>query len=83
MVAMNLSQFLPMIVNVIQTCPRTAGEWRESSDRLGCQFNSKDVKNRYHCVPDQYRSSLLEFCYDAGRTLVEIGTCILQMHCRI
>ncbi|XP_056008297.1 heat shock 70 kDa protein 12B-like isoform X5 [Ostrea edulis] len=76
MVAVNVTQFLPMIVHIVQSCPRTAVAWRDSSDRLGCKFDSKDAKNRYHCVPDQQRSFLLEFCYDRTRTLVSIGKCL-------
>ncbi|XP_062611095.1 cyclic GMP-binding protein C-like, partial [Saccostrea cucullata] len=50
-------------VNEVDSCPTTNHTWYEAGARLNC---SHDVYNRlqYLCIPNQEKTTLLEFCYD-------------------
>ncbi|XP_062585904.1 uncharacterized protein LOC134247583 [Saccostrea cucullata] len=45
--------------------------------RLNCTIESKDYKNRYHCVATRDRSQLVEFCYPQTRSIYGIGQCVI------
>lgn len=43
-------------------------DWQSAAKRIGCI----DTQG-YHCVPDKFHSSLIEFCYNKTRILVDKG----------
>lgn len=62
-------------VHSVKSCPTDAKTWDEAARRRNCSLDldPKVTRNRYQCVPDAYKTSLLEFCYDEPRPLVEKG----------
>ncbi|XP_055999259.1 ankyrin-3-like isoform X3 [Ostrea edulis] len=49
-------------VTSVTECPLNKEEWDAASDRLNCTETQG-----YHCVPDKYMTSLVEFCYTLGK----------------
>ncbi|XP_055999355.1 uncharacterized protein LOC125653811 isoform X3 [Ostrea edulis] len=49
-------------VTSVTKCPLNKEEWDAASDRLNCTETQG-----YHCVPDKYMTSLVEFCYTRGK----------------
>ncbi|XP_055999371.1 uncharacterized protein LOC125653813 isoform X2 [Ostrea edulis] len=49
-------------VTSVTKCPLNREEWDAASDRLNCTETQG-----YHCVPDKYMTSLVEFCYTRGK----------------
>ncbi|XP_062573904.1 uncharacterized protein LOC134235775 [Saccostrea cucullata] len=62
-------------VNEVDSCPTTNVTWYEAGARLNC---SHDFFNRlqYLCIPNQEKTTLLEFCYDKIMGLYEKGHCL-------
>lgn len=55
----------------VESCPMSKSDWQAASKRTGC--NDTHV---YHCAPDKFHSSLVEFCYYKTPNLVERGNCL-------
>lgn len=55
-------------------CPRDGKEWQHASHRLNCSDDASSPMNRYHCLPADNLTTLLEFCYNRTRTQVVKGT---------
>lgn len=62
------------ISHKVSYCPRDEKEWQKASNRLNCSDDVTDVVNRYHCLPTDSLTTLLEFCYNRTRTQVIEGT---------
>ena len=62
------------IVHSVRDCPRNETEWKKASDRLNCTSGDESTMNKYHCLPADNRTTLLEFCYTRRRTQVVKGT---------
>ena len=58
----------------VNHCPRDEKEWQKSSKRLNCSDDNTSPKNKYHCLPIDNLSTLLEFCYNRTRAQVIKGT---------
>nr|XP_022296500.1 uncharacterized protein LOC111106214 isoform X2 [Crassostrea virginica] len=58
-------------VTSVHRCPMNISEHEKAEARLGCKENQG-----YHCIPDKYHSSLIEFCYPKKRILVHTGNCL-------
>ncbi|XP_055999263.1 alpha-latroinsectotoxin-Lt1a-like [Ostrea edulis] len=59
-------------VHQVSNCPVSEEAWEKASIRLNCT-----QKHGYHCVPDEYFTSLVEFCYsDGDRLPSEKGHCL-------
>lgn len=58
----------------VSHCPRDEKEWQKASKRLNCSDDVTSPKNRYHCLPIDNLSTLLEFCYNRTRAQVIKGT---------
>lgn len=58
----------------VSHCPRDEKEWQKASKRLNCSDDVLSPKNRYHCLPIDNLSTLLEFCYNRTRAQVIKGT---------
>nr|XP_022298472.1 uncharacterized protein LOC111107519 isoform X2 [Crassostrea virginica] len=56
----------------VERCPLSEQEWETASDRLSC-----NKSHGYHCVPNKYLTSLIEFCYLLGyKILFKEGNCL-------
>lgn len=49
----------------VHNCPMNKEAWDMSSNRLKCNRT-----HGYHCVPNSQLTSLVEFCYPRGRTIL-------------
>lgn len=58
-------------VHRVDRCPEKVSEWQAATERMGCNDG-----RGYHCVPDKFHESLIEFCYDKLRILVSKGNCL-------
>ncbi|XP_078339911.1 uncharacterized protein LOC111109581 isoform X1 [Crassostrea virginica] len=58
-------------VTSVDRCPMNTSEHDKAEARLGCKENQG-----YHCIPDKYHSTLIEFCYPKKRILVHTGNCL-------
>ncbi|XP_055999252.1 ankyrin repeat, PH and SEC7 domain containing protein secG-like isoform X2 [Ostrea edulis] len=59
-------------VSLVRQCPLNKEDWDAASDRLNCTETQG-----YHCVPDKYMTSLVEFCYTWGKKLpFHEGNCL-------
>lgn len=58
-------------VHPVDSCPMNESEWQAAAERTGCFGN-----RGYHCVPDKFHGSLIEFCYYKPRILVSKGNCL-------
>lgn len=56
-------------------------DWDLSSSRLGCNDT-----HGYHCVPNKFLTSLIEFCYPRGKNIMfekgKVKFCI-EMRCSL
>nr|XP_022287917.1 uncharacterized protein LOC111100394 isoform X6 [Crassostrea virginica] len=59
----------------VSVCPRNEKEWLKASKRLNCSDISP--VNRYHCLPADNLTTLLEFCYNRTRPQVVKGLCMV------
>lgn len=55
----------------VDRCPMNESDWKAAAEITGC--NDTHV---YHCVPDKFHSSLIEFCYYKKPNLVQEGNCL-------
>ena len=62
------------IVHRVRDCPRNETEWKRASDRLNCTSDVRSTMNKYHCLPADNQTTLLEFCYTKTRANVVEGT---------
>ena len=62
------------IAHRVRDCPRDETEWQKASNRLNCTSGVLSTINKYHCLPADNLTSLLEFCYSRTRTQVVEGT---------
>ena len=58
----------------VRDCPRDEKEWQKASKRLNCTGDVLSTKNKYHCLPADNFTTLLEFCYTRTRAQVIKGT---------
>ena len=65
----------------VRHCPRDEKEWQKASNRLNCSDDVTDVVNRYHCLPTDSLTTLLEFCYNRTRANVINGKLYSHNHC--
>ena len=59
--------------NRVGVCPRDEKEWLKASKRLNCSDDALGSENRYHCLPADNLTTLLEFCYNRTRAQVVKG----------
>lgn len=55
----------------VDSCPMSQKDWKAAAERVGC-----NATNGYHCVPDRFHTTLIEFCYNKPRILVAKGNCL-------
>lgn len=55
----------------VDSCPMNESAWKVASKRIGCNDTQ-----RYHCVPDKFHESLIEFCYSNIRILASGENCL-------
>nr|XP_022305922.1 uncharacterized protein LOC111112612 isoform X4 [Crassostrea virginica] len=65
------------IVQRVRDCPRNETEWKEASNRLNCTSDVLSTENKYHCLPAENLTTLLEFCYNRTRINVVKGHCVV------
>ena len=58
-------------VTSVDRCPMNISERVKAEARLGCKEN-----HGYHCIPDKYHFTLIEFCYPKKRILVHTGNTV-------
>lgn len=58
-------------VHLVDSCPVNESDWEAAAVRIGCNST-----RGYHCVPDIFHSTLIEFCYNKTRIRVSKGTAI-------
>lgn len=58
----------------VNECPRDEKEWQKASIRLNCSGDAFGSVNKYHCLPADNLTTLLEFCYSRTRPQVVKGT---------
>ncbi|XP_022292000.2 uncharacterized protein LOC111103215 [Crassostrea virginica] len=61
----------------VSECPRDEKEWWIASKRLNCSDDAISPVNRYHCLPAENLTTLLEFCYNRTRPQVVNGLCMV------
>ena len=62
------------IAHRVRDCPRDETEWQKASKRLNCTSDVWSTNNKYHCLPADNLTTLLEFCYNRTRAQVVEGT---------
>ena len=62
------------IAHRVKDCPRDEREWQKAASRLNCSKDFQSTDNKYHCLPADNLTTLLEFCYNRTRTPVGEGT---------
>ena len=62
------------IAHRVRECPRDDEEWQKAANRMNCSTDVQGTKNKYHCLPADNLTTLLEFCYNRTRTQVVTGT---------
>nr|XP_022305943.1 uncharacterized protein LOC111112616 isoform X3 [Crassostrea virginica] len=65
------------IAHRVRDCPRDEKEWQKASDRLNCTSGDSSTMNKYHCLPADNLTTLLEVCYTRTRTQVVTGQCMV------
>lgn len=55
-------------VYTAKSCPRNEAEIKKRSSAINCS-----EENGYLCIPDEYLTSLLEFCYIHPQVLIPKG----------
>nr|XP_034305662.1 uncharacterized protein LOC105333873 [Crassostrea gigas] len=58
-------------IRPVNRCPMNESDWKAASIRVGCNDTFK-----YHCLPDRFHSTLIEFCYTSPRSMIEKGNCV-------
>ncbi|XP_061190276.1 uncharacterized protein LOC133198150 [Saccostrea echinata] len=62
-------------VTNVDYCPTTIDSRNSAADRLKCPLD-QNKNPSYFCVPNQEKTTLLEFCYDEFLGLVQNGFCL-------
>ena len=62
------------IAHRVRDCPRDEKEWQKASNRMNCTAGVWSTKNKYHCLPAENLTTLVEFCYIRTRINVVKGT---------
>ena len=62
----------------VSDCPRDDKEWMKASDRLNCSSDVWSTMNKYHCLPADNLTTLIELCYSKKRPRVVKGTHAIQ-----
>lgn len=62
-------------MSLVNECPTNVTETAAASKRLEC-VNDKYGNNQYICVPNEEKTSLVEFCYDGIMGIQEKGICL-------
>ncbi|XP_062599921.1 uncharacterized protein LOC134261501 [Saccostrea cucullata] len=65
----------PFLAFAVEQCPRDKTSWNASSTSRRC-LDDVNGRSTYHCVPNQQKSALFEFCYNRRIGLYESGTCL-------
>lgn len=65
--------FFFTVKNFVNVCPRNKHGASQASTKLGCG-NDTYGNNQYLCLPNESKTSLVEFCFQGGMGLVEKGT---------
>lgn len=60
---------------LIQACPENQNEVIEASRKLGCSYD-KYGNNQYLCLPNEEKTSLIEFCSDGVMGIRDKGICL-------
>lgn len=60
--------------NRVSVCPRDEKEWQRASHRLNCSSDARNPINRYHCLPLEKLTTLVELCYNETRIQLVKGT---------
>lgn len=55
-------------VQPVNRCPMNESDWETAAIRVGC-----NATHGYHCVPDRFHSTLIEFCYTSPRIMIAKG----------
>nr|XP_022288425.1 uncharacterized protein LOC111100634 isoform X2 [Crassostrea virginica] len=66
----------------VEKCPATLAEVNASSKLLNCGFDPYG-NNRYMCLPNTEKSSLVEFCFDGLMGIQEKGNCLEEKDGRV
>ncbi|XP_078322457.1 uncharacterized protein LOC111103131 isoform X2 [Crassostrea virginica] len=53
----------------VTSCPATAVDWEQAAKQRNCSLTG--VRDTYLCLPNQEKTTLLEFCYDKVRPMVQ------------
>ena len=65
-------------IHSVSDCPRNKTEWQRASSRLNCSDDFTNVRNKYHCLPTDSLTTLVEFCYSRIRYHVTTGKLYLN-----
>ncbi|XP_062575874.1 uncharacterized protein LOC134237741 [Saccostrea cucullata] len=63
-------------VHEVDSCPKNRSEWNTAGARLNCSYDENNTL-QYLCIPNEYITTLLEFCYDRTIEFGEKGNCLL------
>lgn len=70
--------FIFTVMALVKVCPESECEVIQASRRLGCG-NDRYGNNRYLCLPNKKKTSLVEFCFYGVMGIEEGGTLGCQM----
>lgn len=61
----------------MEVCPLNKTEWQKASQRLNCTDDMENPVNRYHCLPVDDLTTLVEFCYNQIKPRIVKGMNLL------
>lgn len=62
---------------LVNVCPKNQFDVIQASKRLGCGYDIYG-NNRYLCIPNENKTSLVEFCFQGIMGIVDKG----KLNCR-
>lgn len=75
-------------MSLVSSCPRTEAEFSKASERIGCGIDTNG-HDLYICIPNEEKTSLVEFCHNEVMGAKEKGHCleasfgkIIQYNCK-
>lgn len=75
-------------MSLVSSCPRTKDEFSKASQRIGCGIDTNG-HDLYICIPNEKKTSLVEFCYNEVMGAQQKGHCleasfgkIIQYNCK-
>lgn len=75
-------------MSLVSSCPRTEDEFSKASQRIGCGIDTNG-HDLYICIPNEKKTSLVEFCYNEVMGAQQKGHCleasfgkIIQYNCK-